>query len=389
MDALRASETFRDAVAVADSLRPTSPVYCLRPHTVRELTRRFVRAFPGETLYAVKCNPHPRILDAVRAGGVDGFDTASIPEIAQIAGGWPEAEAFYMNPVRPPGAATTARRTYGVCVFALDHMEELAKLRREVADPGEVVAAVRIAPPTTGARMDLACKFGAGPSDAVALLQAVREAGMQPGIAFHVGSQCVEPESYTRALRHAGDLAAGAGVKPVLLDVGGGFPAPYTNEPIPPITAFTDTVRQGLGQVDTAPGCRVLAEPGRAITAAGASLLVQVHLRAGGRLHINDGVFGSLAEIEATGIRPPVRVVRPDGPPPTGAPRVFDAAGPTCDSVDMIQAAFTLPDDVSTGDWLELDCMGAYTNASASRFNGFDPCTFVEVADPPPCVPAP
>jgi len=85
------------------------------------------------------------------------------------------------------------------------------------------------------------------------------------------------------------------------------------------------------------------------------------------------------------GLRPPARLVRPTGPSPGEATEIYDLAGPTCDSVDMIPAAVELPAEIATGDWIEIDCMGAYSNALASRFNGFEPGTFVEVDDPPPC----
>jgi ornithine decarboxylase len=40
---------------------------------------------------------------------------------------------------------------------------------------------------------------------------------------------------------------------------------------------------------------------------------------------------------------------------------------------------FMLPDDVREDDWIEIGQLGAYSNAAATRFNGFSVETFVEV----------
>jgi ornithine decarboxylase len=64
----------------------------------------------------------------------------------------------------------------------------------------------------------------------------------------------------------------------------------------------------------------------------------------------------------------------------------FALNGPTCDSLDVLPGTFTLPDDVREGDWIEIDQVGAYSNALATRFNGFYPETFVQVFDAPPAL---
>src|SRR3546814_8698141 len=64
----------------------------------------------------------------------------------------------------------------------------------------------------------------------------------------------------------------------------------------------------------------------------------------------------------------------------------FALNGPTCDSLDVLPGTFTLPEDVREGDWIEIDQVGAYSNALATRFNGFYPETFVQVFDAPPAL---
>ena len=45
--------------------------------------------------------------------------------------------------------------------------------------------------------------------------------------------------------------------------------------------------------------------------------------------------------------------------------------GPTCDGLDTVLSDYALP-PLAPGDWVAFPCMGAYTLAGASAFNGFD-----------------
>jgi ornithine decarboxylase len=373
---------FDNARHVARALNPSYPVYCLRPHVLRRAARRFVELFPGKTLYAVKCNPHPRVLKALYDGGIRAFDTASLPEIAQVCETWDDADTYFMHPVKPRAAIGMAQRVYGVRVFAVDHANELRKLAEETRGVPGIVAVVRFKTEKSGSLFHLAEKFGAEPDKAAELLREVVRLGMKPGIAFHVGSQCLDPSAYRDAIEVAGKILDAAGVRPACLDIGGGFPAPYLGTNAPSLEAFMAAIGKGLATLDLPDDCEILAEPGRALTAQGCSLLVQVQLRKGERLYINDGVYGSLSEMVAVDLKLPARAIRLDGDV-EGQFRMFSIAGPTCDGLDMVANACLLPDGIREGDWIEIDRLGAYSNAVATRFNGFHPETFVDVADEP------
>ena len=70
---------FDDVHSMVQALRPSYPVYCLRPHVIRQTAQRFLELFPGRVLYAVKCNPHPSVLSALYDAGIRHFDTAPAP----------------------------------------------------------------------------------------------------------------------------------------------------------------------------------------------------------------------------------------------------------------------------------------------------------------------
>ena len=65
---------------------------------------------------------------------------------------------------------------------------------------------VRLKTSGGGALFDLSAKFGAEPDQAATLLQAVVRAGCRPGLAFHVGSQCTEPQAYRDSLALSGEV---------------------------------------------------------------------------------------------------------------------------------------------------------------------------------------
>ena len=371
-----------DLVAVE---RPEEPMHCLRPDTVAAVAQAFVAAFPGDVMYAVKCNPEPAMLRALRAGGVNHFDCASIAEVRLVRQMFAGATIHFMHPVKARGAIREAWARHGVRDFVLDSADELAKILTEIAATGVVGVPgliVRLALPKGGATLDLSGKFGASPADAAALLRAARPHAALLGLSFHVGSQCLDPLAWRDALALAGEVIRDAGVTPDVLDVGGGFPVSYPDVDPPPLGAFIAEIEAGVERL-AMPQLRLWAEPGRALVAGGASVVVQVQLRRGNALYVNDGVYGSLADAGALGFRYPVRLIRPGAPAPLDEHVGFTLFGPTCDSADRMQGPFLLPADVAEGDWIEIGQLGAYGACMRTAFNGFDRAWLVEVRDAP------
>ena len=376
---------FTDVAAVARALQPSYPVYCLRPDVLAANARRFISQFPGTVLYAVKCNPHPLVLGALYKGGIRHFDTASLTEIAQVSDSFEDAHTYFMHPVKSRAVIKAAYGVYGVRHFVVDHRDELTKVFDEVGAAGNTIVVRVNTPPADDALYHLAAKFGAAPDDAVELMKEAAARGAAAGLAFHVGSQCRSPEAYFTALDLLGGIIAKAGVQPACIDVGGGFPAAYGDRPVPALDAYMEAIRRGLKLLKLSPTVSVFAEPGRALVAQGCSLLTQVQLRKDNRLYINDGIYGSLSEMNAVALRLPARLIRLSGPV-SDTTAEFALNGPTCDSLDVLPGTFTLPADVREGDWIEIDQVGAYSNALATRFNGFYPETFVQVFDAPPAL---
>lgn len=283
---------FSSVAEVIERLEPSYPVFCIFPDILRARARAFVEGFPGTVLYAVKCNPHPFVLEALAEGGIAHFDTASITEIAKITELMPEARCYFNHPVKGRGALKTAADVYGIADYVVDHMDELDKL---VSIAGtDITVEVRIATPKGKAVYDLSAKFGAVPDEAVALLKEAKKRGCRTALAFHVGSQCVDPAAFRIAMEIAARVRDAAGVPLDYLDVGGGFPAIYKLN-VPPLTDYFGVIEKARDELGF--DIPLLAEPGRALVADGCSVLTQVHLRKGDDLYINDGIYGCLSEI--------------------------------------------------------------------------------------------
>jgi len=134
-------------------------------------------------------------------------------------------------------------------------------------------------------------------------MRAARPHAARLGIAFHVGSQCLEPEAYARAMALACQTIANCSVPVDIVDVGGGFPVSYPDMTSPPLGDYIASITAAAAAL---PGnVRLRAEPGRALVAAGGSVVVQV--RRGDTLFVNDGVYGSLSDAGALGFRFPAR----------------------------------------------------------------------------------
>ncbi|MFC7332203.1 type III PLP-dependent enzyme [Rhodocista pekingensis] len=372
---------FADADAMVAALEPEEPVYCYRPDELTARARQFVGAFPGHVLYAVKCNPEPLVLDALWAGGIRHFDTASLQEIELVKGHFAAGGCYFMHPVKQRGAVRDAYERMGVRTFVVDHRDELEKVTAETGGARDVTVVVRLATARGAAVYDLGGKFGCTVEQGADLLRAATARGLRAGLCFHVGSQCLNPGSYTAALRLAAACQDLAGAELAVIDVGGGFPTPYVGHEPPPLADYMAAIRTGLETLRRPEDCAVWCEPGRGLVATGASLVVRVELRRDRHLYLNDGLYGSLCDLKFPGIHMPMRAVRP-GHAFSDELVPFGLFGPTCDCYDQMPGPYMLPADIREGDWIEIGQCGAYTTATRTWFNGFFPGRAVRVDDP-------
>ena len=362
-------------------LRPVQPVTLLRPHAARRAARYFVKKFPGRALYAVKANPSPELLKLLWAEGVTHYDVASLGEVRLVAETLPESTLCFMHPVKAEEAIAEAYFKHGVKTFSLDAMGELDKIMSATRGATDLSLLVRIQVSSDHSKLSLATKFGADPSELTRLLFATRQAADAMGICFHVGSQAMNPAAYSEAMSRVRDAIVDAAITVDIVDVGGGFPSSYPGMEPPPLEAYFDVIHRTFEALPISYSAELWCEPGRALCAEYASVLVRVEKRRGDELYINDGAYGALFDAAHIAWRYPVALVREPASDVRSMP--FSFYGPTCDDLDHMVGPFELPGDVRAGDYIEIGMLGAYGCAMRTQFNGFTVGENVIVEDEP------
>ena len=373
--------------AVADIAKsgPIQPVTLLRPHAAARAARFFAEKFPGKSLYAVKANPSPDLLKILWDAGVTHYDVASLGEVRLVSAALPEATLCFMHPVKAEEAIAEAYFAHGVKTFSLDTIEELDKIVRATSTDGvpatDLNLLVRLRVSSDHSKLSLASKFGADPADIKPLLMAARQASDALGLCFHVGSQAMSPAAYGEAMSRVRDAIVEAAVTVDIVDVGGGFPSWYPGMEPPALEAYFEVIYNAFEALPISYSAELWCEPGRALCAEYASVLVRVEKRRGSELYINDGAYGALFDAAHIGWRYPVKLIRERESDTRDM--AFSFYGPTCDDLDHMAGPFELPADVQAGDYIEVGMLGAYGCAMRTGFNGFGVEDRVIVDDEP------
>jgi ornithine decarboxylase len=355
-----------EIVRQAAKQKYTRPFLILDTAIVRAKARRFRAAMPRvRPHYAVKANPDRRVLKVLAQEGC-GFEIASTAELDLLLSlGIPAGEVFFSNPVKSRDAVAYAAAK-GVEWFVIDSLDEMRKVFQIKPDAKQYL---RIATPNIGSDWPLSGKFGAGAADAREIVVTAAKLGVDlAGVTFHVGSQCRNPENWRVALeksRALFDQMIKAGLKPRLLNIGGGYPVRHV-KPIPSIEVIGAVLDEGLKAFPA--DVQVIAEPGRYLVSDAAYFVCRVlgtANRAGKRwMHWDAGLFGGVIEA-SEGLKYRLRTDR------SGPDIAWTVGGPTCDSVDIVMKDEPLPSDLQEGDFVYIRNAGAYTTAYASQFNGF------------------
>jgi ornithine decarboxylase len=320
----------------------------------------------AEIHYAVKSNNHQVILDEVRSAG-GNFDVCSAAEIdASLRTGVSPKTLIHTHPIKSIQEFDSAV-SKGVELFVVDNPEEIRKLSRYTDRKLKVLIRYRIHT-NTKAVVNLQYKFGCPVDSVLTLAKMIEETGHEYyGLCFHIGSQCVYPENYVKAIKAGHGLITAlnaAGLKTRVLDIGGGFPVQYV-EPIPPIEDFCRPINSALDRL-IPPDIRVLCEPGRFISASPVTLVCSILGKAerDGKVwyYLDDGLYSTFSGIVFDHCQYPVVTDKP------GDGRLSVLAGPTCDSFDVMYDGLMIPDHM-IGDVIVFPLTGAYCAVSGSDFN--------------------
>jgi ornithine decarboxylase len=348
-----------------------SPLFVIDAQRVRRQYRRLAAALPGVDLhYALKPLPHASVIDTLHAEGAF-FDLATNGEVELVRRlRIPPGRCIHTHPIKRDSDIRTALN-FGVKRFVIDNPDELRKFVKYRTRSSLLI---RVSFRSPDARSDLSRKFGCEPQAVPDLLRLAAELRVKiAGLSFHIGSQASGPAMFIEAIARCREMMLAAeqtGHALGILDIGGGFPVDYLQRCMP-IEEFCEPIRAALEELPS--GVRVIAEPGRYISAPAAVAVSSVMGRAlrGDRwwYYLDDGLYGSYSGQVYDHAKYPVEALVPDG---KTFPSVL--AGPTCDSIDVIHEHLDLP-KLEVGDLVIGREMGAYTWASASEFNFFPRAT--------------
>ncbi|MDX2082467.1 MAG: type III PLP-dependent enzyme [Rickettsiales bacterium] len=370
-------------------LKPTIPVYFIRPNSIKRAVKFFIenfqnKKFGNDILYSVKSNPDIEVLKHLFASGIKHFDVASLDEIKLINELFGNAaKMYFMHPIKSREAIFAAYFDYGIRDFSFDSSDELTKILKVTNNAKDLGLHLRLAIPNSHAAIDLSSKFGILPSEATSLIRKARTVAKKFGICFHVGSQCMDPIEYRNALTITKEVLQQAKVAVDVIDIGGGFPSSYPGMTPPDLRCYFDEIFDAINHLGFK-DCKIWCEPGRALVAEAGSLLVRVEGKKKAMLYLNDGTYGGLFDAGFPGFIYPTKVVRIKNKEALSTTKIpFGFFGPTCDSLDVMKGPFYLPENISEGDYIEIGQLGAYSRSIRTNFNGFNQNLQIEVADEP------
>ena len=338
-----------------------------------------------QAYYAVKANPDPIIVKTLFEAGAS-FDVSSIAEFnivfenikdlsEQDQHQWIWDNIIYANPIKAEETLRELDKYQPLMTF--DNREEVFKIR-DHSPNARVVLRLRVS--NAGAMVELSSKFGASHDEALELIFEAVNAGLTvAGLSFHVGSQTTNFENYMQAINMAALIfkeVKGRGYdKMDLLDIGGGFPAPY-DESVKPFSELAKRINTELDRL-IPEDIKIIAEPGRfmvATTATAVSKIIGKAVRHGKLCYyIDDGVYHTFSGVIFDHCQYHFDAFK------EGPTQICTVFGPTCDGLDVISMTEELPEDLQRGDLLSSKNIGAYSGATSTYFNGFPPAKVIQV----------
>lgn len=357
-----------------ETLSYETPFFLFSKKKIIDNYKLFGKLFPRSSIhYAMKANSELGVLKILADAGCE-FEVASKHELDILKKmKVPPEKIIYGTSVKPVSHIKEFY-DYGVDRFAFDSFPEIEKIA-SVAPNSRVY--VRTIANDSGSVFKFSEKFGTDQASIIPLLLRAKELGLHPyGISFHVGSQASDKEAWANvllSLRAIIEDLKEMGIKLDVIDLGGGYPCKYaTSENVPSLQEIAEYTLKQYKKFSYKP--KLIMEPGRGIIAdtgiAVASVIARVERRGSTWLFLDIGVYNGLFETMAYqgSTRYQITSMRKVG---DSGESLFELAGPTGDSPDVITREALLPKDTDVGDKLIIHNVGAYSLSVTSQFNGF------------------
>ncbi len=343
-----------------------TPTFVIDKDKITAQYESLKNALPNVSLhYAIKALSEKKVIEHLYHLGCN-FDVATNGEIEILqALKISSNRTIHTHPIKKAIEIKQAI-DYGCRIFVIDNRDEIDKFS---AYKDKVELLIRINYSNHDAVVDLSRKFGCELTHVPDLVTYAHKRKIKiAGLSFHVGSQVPSPIAHVNAIHKCNELFKHiSSVDWRILDIGGGFPIEYDSIGLQ-ISDFCAPIKHALDEVDTA--IEKLAEPGRYLVGPSAIQLLSVVgiAERSGKIwyYLDDGVYGVLSGQIYDHARYPIFPLVENNLKDTLYPSVL--AGPTCDSIDVINEDIMLP-KLKIGDKFVATQVGAYTIASATRFN--------------------
>jgi len=366
------------------ALKNKTPLLIVDHEILRENFKKFCSQLPRvKPYYAIKANPESEIVNTLYKMG-SGFDVASWEEfmiVYDVIRGSKEKKnrfmnrnVIYANPVKRIDSLKKLNNYYLQMTF--DNFIEIDKIAKYCKNSRLIL---RIDVPNTGSVVELSTKFGAPYNICIDLIKYANKMGFNvDGLSFHVGSQCSNYDNYIEAFRIASQIFEDSeriGNNLTILDIGGGFPVPYNNQ-VPSFEDLAKIINSSIRSYFDSPEINIIAEPGRFLVATSATAVVEINGKAirnnKNYYYVNDGIYNTFSGVLFDHIQYHFKSFK------KGNLKESAVVGPTCDALDKISLNEMLP-ELDIEDLLYSENTGAYTNASATYFNGFPPAKVLHI----------
>jgi len=282
--------------------------------------------------------------------------------------GYKSTEILYANTMKSNNDIKNILK-YNIGLTTVDSIEAVEQIADNNWQPNILV---RLAVDDSGARSPFSIKFGAKKDEWKKITSAIDYYKLHlEGVSFHVGSASSSPEAFGNAIVQCKDFQKHTKKYLNTIDIGGGF--------LPEHSIFlkaANKINKEINDWDKNAPTKWIAEPGRFFSNPIQTLYVPIVFSKESeniRYILDDSIYGQFTSIPFDHSSPNWQLLDNNLKPINRKRTNKDALffGKTCDSMDFIALHKNAP-KYKVGDILAFPNMGAYTNATASKFNGFE-----------------
>ncbi|EKD70917.1 MAG: hypothetical protein ACD_46C00328G0001 [uncultured bacterium] len=353
-----------------------TPCYVYSRQAIENNWRQFDAAFQAKAhriCYAVKANSNLAILNLL-ANLHSGFDIVSFGELMRVIAAHGDTQKTVFSGVGKTEFEIEQAIYHQIHCFDVESQPELIRLNAIAEKLNKKInIAFRINPdvnPNTHTHIATGLKenkFGIALDDVIPLAKLLVNFPKLNliGIAAHIGSQITELKPFIKMIQQLAEIYTQL-IKMNFsineINVGGGLGITYHHESPPTLQNYADAI---IHQFQNDP-VQIILEPGRAIVGNAGILITRVeYLKQSPHKNfiVADAGMNDLLRPALYDAWQPILPVQLRDMPKVH----YDITGPVCESADFLGKNRELA--ILPGDYLAIDCAGAYGFSMSSNYN--------------------